>query len=282
MKRQHIALVIALVAGLVAVLMLNQYIKTIKDNVRAETLSTIGQTVNVVAAATEIKAGQRVEDFMLGFLEVPSRFVQPNYVKSPRSVIGKIAAVNLAKGEQISATQVTTKPLSRPGGLAVRIPKGKRAITIPIDKISAVGGMISPSDYVDILGTFPQTVIDAEGKEVVQPVMVTFMQNVLVLAVGTRIDPGDGGKADTVTLALAPIEAQVVAYVQQNGQIRLVLRPPLESGVDPVAPIDANAVYQYLAAQMGLAPEQPDAPKVPMVEIYRGKNRKEEIPLEEK
>lgn len=284
-KRQHIALIIALVAGLAAVILLNQHIKNIRRTVEEETLRRIGKMVDVVVAARDIKAGQRIEEYMMGFDTVPAKFAQPNVIRLPARAIGKMAAVNIVSGQQIASTLLTTKKITQVGGLAVRIPSGKRGVTFPMDKISAVGGMVKPGDYVDIMGTFPVVQGTVDGKQVTQPIMHTFLQNVLVLALGEQLEGGRGStKSETVTLALAPLEAQLVAYAQAQGKIRLILRAPLDTATQSIAPVDANALAQYIAAQMGMSQQEKSSvisPKGPSVEIYRGQNR-EEMPLKEK
>jgi Flp pilus assembly protein CpaB len=105
-----------------------------------------------------------------------------------------------------------------------------RAVTINVDAASGVGGFVKPRDRVDVIATYGRG--DKAGVE-------TVLQNVEVLAVGTRVkeEPvpvsgqdkasgmeSPGGKA-TVTLAVTPIEAERLALAADEGKLTLSLRP---------------------------------------------------------
>src|SRR6185295_16126806 len=53
----------------------------------------------------------------------------------------------LASGQ----TQPTGAAQANATSLAIKTPAGKRALTVLIDSLSAVGGLINPGDYVDIM-----------------------------------------------------------------------------------------------------------------------------------
>jgi hypothetical protein len=72
-----------------------------------------------------------------------------------------------------------------------------------------------------------------------------------------------------------------------QGKLKLVLRPPLETAIEPVPPVEANAMWQYVFSSLGqefvtgkqetekaqapLAPqEEKKEPPPPLLEVYRG------------
>ena len=239
-------------------------------------------------ASTNIPAGTTIDATMIHPEAVPERYVQPKAVDRDLFVIGKRAIVDIFAGEQIMSSKLTLAV--KDTSVAMRTPQGKRAITITIPALSAVAGKIKMGDYVDIIGTFPYNA-QVNGKTVTEMVSVTLFQNVLVLSVegggGMTAERGKPAPAPTdlvITFALVPREIALLSYVlDQGGKLRLVLRPPLETAIEPVPPVEVNAMWQYVFSNLGqefTKEEQPsmnpkqekkvEPPPPPTVEIYRG------------
>ena len=90
-------------------------------------------------------------------------------------------AVAGAEGQVAAAVPKST--------LSLMTPAGKRAYTVRIDPLSAVGGMINPGDFVDILAHMKMP--DPVSAKVEQVTSIVF-QNVKVLAVGTNLQATGG------------------------------------------------------------------------------------------
>ena len=246
------------------------------------------QKAYVEVASTNIPAGTTIDATMIHPEAVPERYVQPKAVDRDLFVIGKRAIVDIFAGEQIMSSKLTLAV--KDTSVAMRTPQGKRAITITIPALSAVAGKIKMGDYVDIIGTFPYNA-QVNGKTVTEMVSVTLFQNVLVLSVegggGMTAERGKPAPAPTdlvITFALVPREIALLSYVlDQGGKLRLVLRPPLETAIEPVPPVEVNAMWQYVFSNLGhefTKEEQPsmnpkqekkvEPPPPPTVEIYRG------------
>ncbi len=243
----------------------------------------------VLVATVNIVAGTTIDSSMIKFDAVPERYVQPKALNSESLAVGKRAIADIFPGEQIMSTKLTISV--KDTSLAMRTPQGKRAMTVIIPLLSAVGGKIRPGDYVDVVGTFSYNA-QVEGKQVMEPVSVTLFQNVLILGIegGAPAERGKPAPAPTdlmVTLALAPKEIALLTYaLDGQGRIRLVLRPPLETAVEPVPPVEVNALWQYVFSNLGqefLATKENKSPMVkqqqekksepqpvPTMEIYRG------------
>jgi len=88
-----------------------------------------------------------------------------------------------------------------------------------------------------------------------------------------------------IMLALSPRETALLSFaLEQRASLRLVLRPPLETSIEPVPPVEVNALWQYVFSNLGqefmaTKEEQPtmkpqekkqEPPAPPTVEIYRG------------
>ena len=82
----------------------------------------------------------------------------------------------------------TTAPVSK-SSLALRTPAGKRAYVVRIDALSAVGGLINPGDFVDIIAHLDMPDPETRKKEVLSTMV---FQNIQILAVGTNLQAPGG------------------------------------------------------------------------------------------
>jgi len=214
--------------------------------------------------------------------------------------------IPISKGEQITLNKLIWP---REGGsgnisgtLAMVTPVGKRAITISVDNLASLAGMIKAGDYVDVIAMTPVPVETTEKKQGVQVAVIPLFQNVLVLAVGHEIGrpatsaslpeagryskpsdekspPSSSGTTQLIALALAPQEANLIAFVQEQGKLRLTLRSPADSQVQPALPTTWDTLFKYIMpSKEGAKEPEPVKEEIEYVEIYRGLN-KEKVPL---
>ncbi len=131
--------------------------------------------------------------------------------------------------------------VSRKSGLAGKVRKGQRAISIAVDATSSVTGLIRPDNNVDIIGTFRFP--DMKGDSALDTITMTILQNVKILATGTDLNPPNdllsAQKAQaatkgysTVTLALYPKEVEMIVFASQKGRLTLSLRAYEETGFE--------------------------------------------------
>lgn len=161
-------------------------------------------------------------------------------------------------------------------------------------------GMIKPGDYVDVIATIPVPVQTPDGKQTIQAAVVPLFQNILVLAIDQQLSavesetkpryatqqpapaPTQPGAPSTfITLALTPQEANLMSFVQEQGKIRLSLRSPADSRIEPVQVANWENLLSFLVPQAtkdkmekeknkeGQLQEQVK-PKPREIEIYRG------------
>jgi len=271
------------ILAFVAVVMVRSYIsQTEKKFVKEE------KKAFVVVATANIPAGTTIDETMIRFEGIPEQYVQPKAISSQSLAVGKRAVTDIFPGEQIMSTKLTLAV--KDSSLAMRTPQGKRAMTLTIPLLSAVGGKVRPGDYVDVVGIFPYN-SQIDGKVVTEMVSVTLFQNILVLGIEGGAPPERGKPAPAptdlvVTLALTPKEIALLTYAMDQGKLKLVLRPPLETAIEPVPPVEANAMWQYVFSSLGqefmTAKEEPkktiktaqekkeEPPPPPTLEVYRG------------
>jgi pilus assembly protein CpaB len=299
--KNKLPLIIALISGVLAVILINVYLKQ-KEKVIEKEKEKIAlmsdnrkEVARILVAKRDIPQGTSIQEDMIEEREIPRQFVQPRAAVTLERVINRVASADIAKEEQILFSKLVMP--TRESSLAMKTPPGKRAITIPIDNIAAVGGMIRPNDYVDVIGLIPIPSQGADGKQELQTATVSLFQNVLILAVGSsmsaspqieeakRYKPEEkGALANTVTLALTPQEASLISFVMEQGKIRLVLRSPTDTQVQPPVLANWDTLLQYLYPELTEKMRVQQGEAVPMeksrtVEIYRGA-QKEIVPLQ--
>jgi pilus assembly protein CpaB len=287
MDKRKLSIILAFILAVVAVVLVRNYIaQTERKFVKEE------KKAFVVVATANIPAGTTIDEAMVRFEGIPEKYVQPKAISSQNLVVGKRAMADIFAGEQIMSTKLTLAV--KDTSLAMRTPQGKRAMTITIPFLSAVGGKVRPGDYVDVVGIFPYNA-QVDGKVVTELVSVTLFQNILILgvegasAVVARGQAAPAASSDLiVTLALTPKEIAMLIYAMDQGKLKLVLRPPLETAIEPVPPVEANAMWQYVFSSLGQefvtgkqepektqaaplpAQEEKKEPPPPMLEVYRG------------
>lgn len=127
----------------------------------------------------------------------------------------------------------------------IKIPPGKRAITLLFDPLSAVGGLIHAGDFVDVIGHLEMPTgeerRDKKGEKIKEKETVTsvLFQEIQVLAVDESTDPivkktksvkdKPKEKSINVTLAVTPEEAGLISFAKENGKLQLILRSPAEN-----------------------------------------------------
>ena len=280
MIKRLIPFVFAAVLGLVGVFMTQRYIAQQVTRQRqafeAERKTLLAQvqelsqsSVEVLVAQKDIQEGEAVTAAHLDRRAVPQAYVQPYVMTRPVDVLGLVALVPIAQGEQMLRNKLGQADEVQAGRtLSGLTPKGKRAVTIGTDALTGVGGLIHPGDRVDVLWTFERPTGNTEEPTLVT---VTLFQNVPVLAVGDQLvgsKPKEAGETrdHTLTLALDPQETSLLLYARREGVIQLSLRPQEDSEtVADVKPTDMTiAVKSILGQRVGGQPSKR------VVEVIRG------------
>ena len=224
-------LLVAILVGAFAALLLYLYADQL-DNQQEELKA---EEVEVVKASRPIRQGQPLQQENIRIDKVPERYLPPNALlkKDVDYYLDQPLAVNVASGQMILTSDFSVSEISR--NLSSKIPEDERALSLPVDQVSGVSGLLRPGDRVDILGTFPVGTADQvieEGKnESVGYVTMTLLQNVTLLAVGQEISEiaregqnRNRGTYGTVTMSVTIDEAELLTIAQTRGKITLLLR----------------------------------------------------------
>jgi len=297
MQKQKLILIIGITLALIAVAMVWVYIEqqrqAIQEQAKKALVNIQANQTAVLVAKKDLPPGTAIEPEMLESVVVPNQYLQPQAATSLDRVSGMITVALISKGEQIGLNKLSysARGLGSGGGLAQATPVGKRAVTISVDNISSVAGMVKPGDYVDVIALLPVPVQTHEGKQSSQAAIFPLFQNVLVLAVGqeTEAYAAQAGRykkeeqkesSPLITLALNPQETNLIAFVQEQGKIKLALRSPADSKIEPVQPASWEVLFKYLMPQE--TPQQQTEEEVELpsgyVEVYKGLH-KEKVPI---
>lgn len=130
--------------------------------------------------------------------------------------------------------------------MAVRLPEGMRAMSLPLSTESGAGGFIQPGDHVDIYSTHADTSKTGGGGMVTE----TVITNALVLAIDQHADaPKNTATLAGSTITLEVPESSVTAVARARAQtgLTLALRSYADIGGGPGGPTvgDGNAVRLF-------------------------------------
>lgn len=228
MLKQRIPVILAVLAGLAAVILTTTYLQK-----REKALFELESKKEIVIAIKDISKRTVLTKAHLLLEEVPQKFIQPDALTSLEDGVGMITITSLSAGTQIVSSSLAF--VSAETGLAVKIPLGKRGFIIPVNN-PGLKGLMLPGDYVDILCTFK--VVDTKTQRE-QELTITALQYILLLAMDKDMGEVTEEKKKkksgettvrttgmlNVSLAVDPYEAQVLALMKKKGVLNLILRP---------------------------------------------------------
>ena len=219
----------------------------------------------VLVATQEIPARSRISAAMVSKQTRPSTGVDPDAIAEPAQAIGSLALITIPAGGQITSSKIGTNVAM---ALPVRLERGMRAVSIPVDRVKDVAGLVQPGDRVDVIAIPPSRTTGPPPKA------VTIFRAVRVLAVGNALENPSATpspqeeQAATVTLEVSPRQADLLAWADANATLRLALRSPSELPRTEVAEqltLSGNSAPGPAPAQVAPAPPQPPpvAPRAP-------------------
>ena len=243
-NRSVLMLLLALIAGLCAAWAAQ---KVIQGRIQQlETAARVPMAGRVVAAAS-LAVGTKLAAEHLAVRQFPAALVSSDSLAPERfaEVIGNVLLAPLRAGDlvlPVHTVQGQNNPFSN------SLAEGRRAITMPVDAINSVSGLLEPGDLIDLYVSF-----EYRRRRITAPLL----QGVLVLATGATTQfAGDHGAAkpgsySTVTLDTAPEDAVKLVAARQSGTITALLRHPRDGRPTQ------KAVRGDLASLLGLSTTSP-------------------------
>lgn len=237
-----VVLIAAVVFGGLAVFAASSYIS---QTVRAEKarLAPNVESMDVVVAKADLERGDIVGADNMAVRKVPKEFV-PGTAVDPTifgNVEGARLAVPMRRGEILLRGILEGADTAT---FSTKVLKGVRAITLSVDEVNSLSGLLQPNDHVDLFYTAKPLRGGRPDGSAPDRTQV-LMQNVLILATGRQVRPtiADGGQPGvgraftTITIEATPEDTQRLILAQKAGSLTAVLRGPLDS-----KPITADAM----------------------------------------
>ncbi|MFA7506370.1 MAG: Flp pilus assembly protein CpaB [Burkholderiaceae bacterium] len=215
-----------------------------------------GQLIEVVVAKRNLVPGARIDAESMAVRRVAASYLPAGAVTPAEfpAFEGENLGLGMGAGEPLFAAAVAVRERA---GLSSRIPPGTRAMTVVVDEVNSVSGMLRPGDRIDLMFSVrPRPDAGLPVGEVATPLM----SNLLVLATGTRTQiepPSDAmGRFGAITVEVTPEQAQRLILAQRSGRITALLRHP-----DDRSPAAREALD--LDALLGIARRgRPDSPEM--------------------
>jgi pilus assembly protein CpaB len=174
-----------------------------------------GEEVKILAAQRYLPAYTRLKAGDLSWRSMPRAYAPIGAAADPSSVIGLQTLVPFNEDEPLIFNKLAMGEQS----LAASLAPGKRAVSLSVNPVSGVSGLLKPGDHVDVFLLHGQAAAASAG---------LLFQDAVVLAVGGRISRENATQAErtsTVTLALDPSDAALALAAAANGALSLALRP---------------------------------------------------------
>ena len=239
-EKTWLVLGVALTIGVGAALLARSFLS---DQIASIEARGKGPTVPVVVAKGDLSKGTVLSADNVAIRQVPREFAHSASVlpeQFPR-IDGQPIAYGLKAGESVMWGLMEGKKVPT---FSARVDTGHRAITVPVDEINSISGLLEPGDSIDLIVS-----VDHSGKKITFPLL----QAVQVMATGQRAvdDPrtGERRQFSTVTLDTTPEQAQNVIVAREAGKLTALLRNPADHA--PMAGTRGD-----LAALLGLQPER--------------------------
>ena len=198
-------------------------------------------TYKVLVAARRLPDGTVLREGDLTELEVEAKADQPESVVTDSEAVadrfhGYVVRDALAAGAPLKWANVVG-PGER-GFLASVLKPGTRAITIPLDTSTQHAGLIDPGDRVDVI-LVASLRSDGAAQDMLLPKAIV-VEDVQVLAVDRQVwkadeSPGGGDQVErteieTATLEVFPVQAELLVFGEQEGELRLMVRSLVDAG----------------------------------------------------
>lgn len=236
-SRRTIIVVAAVVLAALAGVATYSYLSTVQDRANKG-----ARLVKVFVVKKDIARGvsgnDAIEQGLIKEAEINEKFRPATALTSLDPIKGKVAITNLA-ANLVLVDGLFVDPRVEQITFAKQIPPGQVAITVSVDQVHGVAGLLVPGDQVGIIVTDPR---DASKR--------FLFQNVKILAIGgaTAPQPGETTQVTNpgsglITFSVPALAAEKIALAAESGGLYLVLVPP-DNQPQPVPPVNIDNLFQ--------------------------------------
>lgn len=220
-----LALVVAIALGVLSILGIRSYVANLETEVRIS-----GEKTPFLVFRDDIQAGRVLnaddvvrKDFQTLAITEALRGSEITESKL-QAYIGRRLRSSVKAGQIL--TQDYFDGATRAESPTKKLDPADRLVSIPVDNVSSVSGLIRPGDFIDVVSTMPVADRASRG-----PASATFtvLQNVPVVATGSTTDPAGVGRGETfatITVSVSGKDVNKVVYLIHNQvPYMIVLRP---------------------------------------------------------
>lgn len=257
-------LILALGSGVLAFMLSLQVMKP-----KASAPAAPKASYTVVVAVRDINIGAIIKKDDVDLLPPSGDVNSKQIFEHTGDVIGKVVRRNVPKGDVVKKVDI----LSEGDNLASLIPKGYRAVTIPVTLPGSITALLQIGNRVDVLLTYEVSRGEINS--------VTLIENARVIGVSNpqaASGGGDGNKRMDITLSVTPEGAQTLAYAMKRGTLNVSIRS-LDEGDDEkfFTLKDLFFPKEDTVSEVIKPMNDVEKPKVPrnVVEIIRGVNKEQ-------
>ncbi len=273
-SRRTLILIAAALVGAIAAYALFTYVGGIEDEANDN-----AERVEIFKIVQDIPKGTFGDEaFAQGLIEqdvIAKEYRPATAITDPSQIDGLVAISDLAANQVVVSNQFVSQAESL-STFSSLLKNNEVAVTISIDQIRGVAGLLVPGDFVNLLVTVPESAAPTEGGGAAQgggavftqPARVLY-QKVQILAVGQtrKLEPGETAETNPdgtpttatssglITFVVPAQAAQQIASVE-GAQFYLTLVAK-DYQPAPIAPLDTGAA---LPGETGaqLTPYGPD------------------------
>lgn len=223
-------ILIALVLGVLASVSAMHYVRQAAESARSKVKPHMER---VAVPVRHLNTGDVLAEGDLAAREVPTDLVPADAITPDdyQNYVGGVVTMPLNQGVPVPGRAVQ----SLANHFSEVIKPGDVAVTMQVDDVNSISGLIVPGDHIDI-----QMVLTGDKTLQTRPLL----SNVLVLATGQHTAGGQAGGGNgggsghnysDITLEMAPLDAQRLAIAGKVGSLSVWLRhagstTPIELG----------------------------------------------------
>lgn len=219
-RKNWLVLIVALALGGLAAFSASNYLSRKMAEIEARAQET--DTIQLVVAKANLTRGTPITPDIVAVRDIPRAWANSGAITPDQysRAEGSPLAYPVAAGEPILWAQLEGR---RAPTFSARLQTGQRAVTVPVDEISSLSGMVEPGDLIDI-------VISVRNDN--RNFTFTLLQSVPVLATGSRVNlderdaEGRPRGYTTITLDTSPDDAKRVIAAREVGRVTALLRSP--------------------------------------------------------
>jgi len=231
------ALLFALMAGVAAVI----YLKVLERRLEARLKPPPREMTQVVVAKRDLSPGTKVDASTMAIRKVPKEYVNSDVITPANfdSVNGAVLVKPLEHGKMLTQDYID---LNIPKDFAGTIQTGHRAMTIQVDEVNAISGMIRPGNRIDLYTRISARALQQGGGSSSGEVVIPVLENILVLATDQKTARPNEDEFrhlrarnrnqtyNTLTLEVTPKQAALITLAETRGSLVATLRNSRETG----------------------------------------------------